>query len=284
MWMILGAVARAQVAPECADLEMPDDYNEQVQADFLANYVALATTYSAVHGPIPHEPGHAGVGLDVGIIPPLGCEKRFVLNYTKTEDTNKSPIVPRPRIIVALPALGKVVPYIGGAYVPPVPLLGTVNVIASLEVGAGAPIGEHFQLGGRFHATTQKTVGDIAGAFDPEDPPVDDIFVASTMGLDVLAGWETEHITPFLAAGVTDVSTFFLIGDDGYVANNLHPYFGPTFSVGADGKLFEHLHIAGELYGAPGGYSMPDRQAENVTPASRYGNIVTGRFRFAWEF
>ena len=42
------------------------------------------------------------IGVGIGIIPPLGCGKRIVLQGTKTEDTNKSPAVPRLREVTRL--------------------------------------------------------------------------------------------------------------------------------------------------------------------------------------
>lgn len=277
--------ARAQVAEECVEFggDPPAGYDDQVQQDFLANYVALATTFSPLHGPIPHEPGRGAVGVDIGVIPPLGCEKRFVLNHSKTEDTNKTPAVPKLRASFAFPALGKLIPYASIAYVPPVKVFGTTNVILSGEVGVGIPLGESFQLGGRFHATSQKTVGEIATPFIDGDPAFDDLFLATSLGLDVLAGWQIGTVVPYAALGITDVSTFFYIGDDSVVVNNLHPYFGPVFSLGADALVMERIRLGGEFYGAPGGYSLPDLDAPSVSPASRYGHIYTARFRVAVE-
>lgn len=281
--LALAAPAFAQIHPECKGTKVPGDYNEGVQADFLQNYVALATTFSAVHGPIPHEPKHAAVGLDIGIIPPVGCEKRLVLNGTKTEDPNKTPIVPKPRITVALPQIGPIIPYVGLAWVPPIKMFGTTNVIGSVEVGLGVPLGETVQLGGRFHATSQKTVGEVAEPFAKGDPPVDDLFIASTFGVDLMAGFDLGVVTPYAAFGLVDASTFFYVGDDGYVANNYHPYFGPNFALGVDGLVVERFRFGAEFYGAPGGYSLPDDSVETVKGAARYGHIYTGRFRFAVE-
>ena len=78
------------------------------------------------------------------------------------------------------------------------------------------------------------------------------------------------------------MSTFFYVGDDSVVVNNFHPYFGPTGSVGLDG-LVGRFRFGGEFYAAPGGYSLPDKEIENVRPASRYGSIYTGRFKFGIE-
>ena len=126
--LLIPGLAQASIDPKCEGIPKPDDYNEQVQADFLLNYVALATTLSPIHAPVPHEPGHGAIGLDIGIIPPLGCEKRYVLEWTKTEETNKSPVVPRPRVTFAFGEIfGGLVPYAGVAYVPPVPINGNAQ-------------------------------------------------------------------------------------------------------------------------------------------------------------
>lgn len=279
------AAAHAQVAEACLDYAGPPPagYDEQVQQDFLANHAALASTFSPLHGPIPHEPGHGAFGVDFAVMPPLGCERRFVLHHTKTEDTNMAPVIPRPRVSFAFPAIGPFIPYASVAYVPPVKVFGTTNVIFSGEIGVGVPVGEHLQVGGRFHATSQRTIGEIATPFVDGDPAIDDLLVASSLGVDLMAGWNLGDIVPYAALGITDVSTVFYVGDDGVVTNNLHPYFGPVFALGVDALLAERLRLAGEFYGAPGGYSLPDADIPSVSPASRYGHLYTARLRVAVE-
>ncbi len=290
------APAQASVDPECTGLAQPADYDEQVQGDFLNNYAALSTTLSPIHGPIPHEPGTASVGLDLLGIPPLACEQRYVLNWTKTEDTNKTPVAPRLRVTFATHALLKdrLVPYAGLAYVPPVTVAGVRSVILSAELGAGYRVHDKLQVGLRYHATMQKTVGDVAGKFSEDDPDYDDLFVGSTLGLDLLvglplgelAGGTISALTPYVALGWLDASSFFWIGDDGYVANNLHPYFGPAFSAGADLLVKGRLRVGAEFYGAPGGYSIPEDagQIDSVDKRSRYGKLYTGRLRIGVEW
>ena len=281
----LSSEALASIDPKCADeaANLPEDYDEQAQQDFLQNYPALYTTLSPIHGPIPHAPGHGAIGLDLNIVPPIPCSGRLVLNYTKTEDTNKTPVVPRPRLTFAFPAVGSVIFYGGIAYVPPVPFLGTRNVILSGEVGAGIPIGETLQAGLRFHATSQKTVGEIATPFVEGDPAYDDLYLASTFGFDAIFGANLGTVVPYVAAGFTDVSTFFLIGDDNIVSNNYHPYLGFTGSLGVDALVKDRLRLGGEFYAAPGGFSLPDKTVESVSPAGRYGHLYTGRLRIAVE-
>ncbi|MEZ4318134.1 MAG: hypothetical protein R3F61_11540 [Myxococcota bacterium] len=281
--LLLPGLAFGSIDPKCADYQIADNYDEQAQQDYLSNYVALATSYSPVHGPVPHNPGHGAIGLDLNIVPPLGCGKRLVLQGTKTEDTNKTPVAPRFRATFAFPSIGRVVPYAGVAYIPPVRFLGTTNVIVSGEVGAGIPIGTVFQVGGRFHYTLGKTVGEIATPFIEGDTAYDDIYIGSTFGLDAIVGFDVGDFVPYVAGGFMDASTFFYIADDGVVTNNLHPYFGPTFSAGLDGLVKERFRFGAEFYGAPGGYSLPDKSVESVKPAGRYGSIYTARIRLAVE-
>lgn len=285
---MLAAPAFGYVDPACqevADQGPPDNYSEQAQNDFLLNYVALAGTYSALHAPVPAEPGHGSIGLELSGIPPLGCERRLVLAYSKTEDTNKTPVLPRPRLTFALPALGKVVPYASFAYLPPVTLLGTRNVIISGEVGAGARLDSGLELGGRFHATTMKTVGEIATPFVEGEEAYLDLYLGTTFGLDLMGGWKLGNYTPYLALGVTDVSTFFYIGDDNYIGNNYSPYFGPVASVGTQANL-GHLELAGEFYTAPMNMNTGDLVELDGEAAAAFApsRIYTGRLRVAWAF
>jgi hypothetical protein len=261
--------AAAYVDPECqevADAGAPADYDEQAQQDFLLNYFALATTLSPLHAPVPHKAGTGGVGLELAIIPPLSCERRLVLNYTKTEDTNKAPLAPRPRITFAFPKVGeKIVPYAGLAYIPPVTVFGTRNVAVSGEAGFGVSSGEGLQWGARYHATLMKTVAEIATPFDETAEAVDDLYIGSSYGVDVMGGWRAERFTPYAAVGFTDVSTFFYIGDDGIVGNNYDPFRGVAISAGTQYRATEHIQLAGEFYTAP-------------------GVIYTGRLRGSWVF
>lgn len=283
------ASAHAALAPECEGREIPDDYDEQVQRDFLSNYFALSTTMSPLHAPRPNKPGRGSIGLELSVIPPLNCDQRAVLDYTKTEDTNKSPVLPRPRAIFTFPSIGKnFYPYAGVAFVPPVPVSGTYNTIASGELGFASVFNKTLQVGARFHGTVMRTVGNIATSFEPgEDPEFNDLYLASSMGVDLMGGYRVGPVVPYVSVGITDVNSFFWIGDNdasgNTVINNLHPYRGLAASLGADALIARRLRLTGEVYAAPGGYSLPDDTVESVDQASRYGRIYTARFRVAYE-
>ena len=260
--------AQASVAEECQELAQqgpPNDYQEADQEAYLLNYFSLATTFSPLHAPVPHKPGHGSVSLEGSIIPPLNCERRLVLAYTKSEDTNKAPAAPRPRLLFSFPKLGKLVPYAGLGYVPPITVFDTRNVIVSGELGVGVPLENGLQLGGRYHATLMKTIAEIATPFNEGDPAYDDFYMGSTMGLDFIFGKDFDGLEPYVAIGMTDASTFFYIGDDAVVTNNTQPYFAPALSAGLDIKKIKKLDTAVEFYTAP-------------------GVIYTGRLRVAYRW
>ena len=260
----------------------PVPYLEQVQTDFLQNYVALAATSSPIHGPIPHKPGHGAVSIDLAVIPPLSCARRVALAASKTEESNKVPVLPRPRITFALPIAENWVASGGFSYLPPMQIAGQRSTMVSGEVGIGWAVSENFQLGGRVHATSMKTIADAATALDPDSAPADDLYLANTFGVDLILGRPIGPVTPYVAMGVTDATTLFWVGDDGVMVNNMHPYFGPVASLGADG-LFGRLRLGGELYMAPGGHARPDKSFPNEVGFGGYGHIYTARLRVGLE-
>jgi hypothetical protein len=284
MWWFGLSLAFAQVEPGC-EAEVPVPYVEQVQTDFLQNYVALATTFSAIHAPVPHRPGNGALELEVSLIPPLPCKRRFAMNATKTEDTNKSPILPRPRLSFALPSpFGDdvLVPYGSVGYVPPVRLAGQRSTMVSAEFGLGIQATEGFHLGARFHATAMKTISDAAHSLDNDGVALD-LYLANTLGADLMFGWPLGPVTPYASLGLTDASTFFWVGDDGVLVNNLHPYAGPVGAAGVD-ALFKAVRLAAEFYAAPGGSSLPYKQAGRQAGFGGYGHLYTVRMRVGWEF
>lgn len=282
----LSAPALAQVDPRCLDLALqgtPEDYSEVAQSDFLQNYFALSTTLSPLHAPVPHEGGTGSLGIEAGLIPPLPCRRRLVLAYSKTEDTNKSPVVPKLRATFAFPQIGRTVIYAGGAYTPPIRFNGVSAVVLSAELGFGTKLGEALQVGARFHATSTRIVADIATAFEADDPALDDLFVASTFGVDGMVGYSLDNVVPYVSVGFTDASTFFYVGDDSVTVNNFHPYAGLVGSLGAEATLGERFKVAGELYAAPGGYSLPSETVETLEGVGRYGSLYTIRARASFE-
>ena len=230
-------------------------YSEDAQQAFLMNYFALATSLSPLHSAVPLEGGQGSIGLELDFIPALGCHRRLVLGATKTEDTNKAPIAPRPRVLFQFKDLGPFKIYAGLSYVPPVTVFGTRNVIVGGEAGFGLQYDDGFEWGMRYHATLMKTIAEIATPFNKDTQPTElDFYMGSTFGIDLIVGYDlpqVDGLKPYASLGFTDVSTFFYIGDNAHVTNNMDPYASVVGSLGAQYSM-DRLEFAGEFYTAPG--------------------------------
>lgn len=282
------SAAATGIDPRCEHLagQRPADYDEQQQQDFLANYYALASSFSGVHGPIPHEPGRGTVGIRLGGMPPLPCRRRFALNWTKTEDTNKTPVLPTIMASYAFQEIKGVIPYVEGGFLAPIPVAGTRNLVFHAAAGVGGRITDELQVGLRVHASIQRTVGVIATPINEGDPAYADLFLASTLGVQALFGYQIDAVTPYVTIGVLDASTFFYVGDTSVAVNNLHPYFGPDFSAGFDALLVkDRLRLGLEYYGAPGGHRTLSVSGDPARDPGfgRYGRLHTARLRIGVE-
>lgn len=274
------------IDPACAGVTKPSDYEEQLQQDFLMNYYALTATFSGIHAPVPHEGGKGMIGLRLNGMPPLPCKRRFALEHTKTEDTNKSPVLPAVTASYAFKDIKGAVPYVEASFLPPVPVAGTRNLLFQVAGGVGFNATEKLQLGVRVHASIQRTVGDIATPIAEGDPVFDDLFLGSSIGVQALGGYEIQSVTPYVMVGLVDASTFFYVGDSSVVTNNLHPYLGPEMALGIDGLwVKERLRFGAEYYGAPGGHRTLhlSRVGDPDPGFAKWGRLHTVRLRIGVE-
>ncbi len=262
MLLVLTALLATQITPECRDVVVPADYDENAQQSFLQNYFAASFLLTPLAPPVPYDDvdgPRAGVSLELGVIPPLSCERRLVLGGTKTEETNRSPVNPRPRLTAQLPRLGPVSSHVGLTFVPPVPSpIGTLLQVGG-EVGVGWRHSNGFMVGGRAHLDFARMRAEIASPFNPDAPAVDDLFFANSIGADAGVGFTFADVTPWLSltpwlsAGAADISTLFLVGDDGVIVQNtLTPWWGALATVGVQAIFLEHVEVALE-----GSFAVP---------------------------
>lgn len=256
--LLFTGTAKAQIAPACADIPKPSNYSEDDQQAFLANYFASSFLLYPSTALMPAGDGKAGIALETGLVPPLPCERRFVLDHTKTEETNQLPVMPRPRLWATTPALslpegfGKIGFLLGGSLVPPVPMpMGTLSSVA-VEFGAAyrSPFG--LDAGLRAYMGWARARAEIATPFVEDAPAVDDLFFAQTMGIDLAAAWGFDvndfvTLRPYASAGIADVTTLFLIGDDELVMDNPKPWWGFVGSAGLQAVLWRHWELAVEM-------------------------------------
>lgn len=253
--------ADAQIAPECEGVSPPSPYSEAAQQSFLQNYFAAGFLQTPLGGPIPLDAGEASIAFEVKWLPSLGCQERFVLNGTKTEDTNLLPVAPKPRIRVGLPQIGPLHAFMGFSFLPPVGIPGVGSLLqAGGEFGLGyrAPFG--LDVGLRAHMNMARAKAEIATPFVKGDPAYDDVLFASGLGADLGVAYTMDLgdgsvLHPYINAGVADISTLFLVGDNLHVVQNVNlekdgvasgPWWGATAAAGVQVVFWNHLDLTVE--------------------------------------
>ncbi|MBM65013.1 MAG: hypothetical protein CMH55_02115 [Myxococcales bacterium] len=212
-----------------------EEFNRIQEAKML-NHPALYMMLSGVGAPFSKG---GRISLELAQVPALGCMDRTVVfpNKLKTEDTNKLPVLPRPRLTVALPELAGVNGSLTVAYLPPVKMGTTSAHAVGLSLALHTRLATDLDLGIRFQGLTGRIVDDIAANTDPNGPVYLDFYSPGVIGLGVAAGYDLKSLAPgsalYAEADYVNVGTFFAVGDDGKVVNNRFPFLGLAYSLGA---------------------------------------------------
>ena len=121
-------------------------------------YFTAATLLGGLETPRARTPGSVSIGLEAGVLPPLSDAQQLVgYNGTESQDLNKAPFFPRPRVTIGLPAsLSLVV-----GVVPPIPMFGLTTKL--LAVALERPLHETERLAVGVRAYGQ--VGTVQGAY-----------------------------------------------------------------------------------------------------------------------
>lgn len=190
----------------------------------MLNFYSFSLAPAALRAPLPFDALKVSASFELNYIPSLNCVERTVFYGTKTEDTNKTPVLPRLRVSTTLP-FGVTVGIQG---VPPVTLFGVNSGMIGLDLGYGKRLGEKFDVGVRGFGFLARVAGEMAGPFSglPEDE-VDDVFRSRILGIEAQAGYRAmtgaTAITPYLGIGYTNVKAWMFVGEnyqDGFDEND----------------------------------------------------------------
>ena len=299
--LLTPGVTLADVDPAC-DLDgdgKTDNYDtgltsEAAQQWNLANATSLAMTLSPLMAPNAYKPFEVAVSLELNQLDYLSCQERTVLEGIKTEDTNKTPIVPRPRVTLGLP-FG----YVSVAGLPPVKLAGVRTGLLSVEAGGGHTLDSGLKVGGRIHSTIGQIIGNIALPFEAPDgvdgggeEAVDDEYQFINVGADVSVGYDIElskiQLMPYIGAGVLRTTSIFFVGEtpyevfagdyfyDRYFREDILSEYVPGFAgidafAGLGGRM-GRIDGALEFFFIPVRRSMPDTYS---TPDGESASLYT---------
>jgi hypothetical protein len=133
--------------------------------------------------------------------------------------------------------------------------MGTM-LMAGTELGLAWRSDFGLDVGVRGHLQLARMRGEMATPIAPDGPAIDDVFFANTVGADLQAGYHFDIapdlvVEPFFSAGVADVSTLVIVGDDfAVVQNTIYPWAGALVAAGVEADIFSLLNVGIELSSA----------------------------------
>jgi len=254
LWFVavVGRVAHAEISADCSMIDPNTTIDDEKQRAHLQNYFSSSFLFTPMN-PAPGAGARSQVGIELSLIPPLSCYERLVEfgGQLKTENTNLSPVLPRPRLTVALPDAGPVHMALEAGFIPPIPL--PIGIITHLGAAfsAGGEVVNNFALGGRAHFSMTRVRADVATATTPGGPEYDDLSYFSGFGADFgasyrIIGKQHSWLTPYLWAGYGQTQTLFIVGDDlTLVQNTTYPWYGATITAGGELSLLDNQLLLG---------------------------------------
>lgn len=241
-------IVQAQIAPECAGIEKPADYDEEKQRSFMHNHAMSMFMPLPIIDSHPSDQARGAIGIDTTLVPKLTCRERLALNATKTEDTDKMPLLPRPRLSIPIFQNSRFALVGGVSFLPPlIPklLLWHVSTEGSFlyEPMKGIVIGARAFMGVSYLRA------EIATPFDKSAQTKEDWFSFAIIGGDLSASFgvpitENQKLYPFLSFGLIKGASIFVVADDGVSVPNKYPLFSLTNFVGLSYHLFDRLKLA----------------------------------------
>ena len=219
------------------------------QEQRLIDIHGLLLDLPALEAPGALAPGALAVGVEAVTIPHIDGTTGTKRQITASDRT---PLFPRPRLAVGLPAPGDLRAFAGLSYIPPLEIRSVSTHYAAAEAGiawapAGAPAG--LRAGLRGHALYASSRAPVT------DPATRDTLETRGWGAELSAGarlalpgaWVVE---PYAGAGVADVRGRFRVTSDGNVLRS--SWRGAVLHAGARLVLGGRWEGVAELDGYPG--------------------------------
>jgi hypothetical protein len=208
------------------------------------------------NAPGAYRAGEISLGLEIVTIPPIDGTTGGKRQITASDRT---PLFPRPRFAIGLPAPADFRAYVGLAYIPPIAIREVSSHLGALDAGLAWAPGGPLTAGLRGYLVAARSQSPVT------DPATRDTLDTLDFGADLSAGYRFDFgalsATPFAGAGVARVAGDFTVTADGYVLSSRTT--NPVFNGGV------------RLFGGPGIEAVAELV---VFP----GRLVHPSFRIAW--
>ena len=195
--------------------------------------------------PGAYAPGELSLGVEIIAIPTIDGTTGGKRQITASDRT---PVFPRPRLSLGLPAPQGFRASVGVAYIPPIPIRDVSSHLGAVEGAfAWAPDGP-WSAGLRAYALVAQSKSPVT------DPIVRDTLNTVNLGADVSAGYRLDFgslgVTPFASVGLTHVSGDFTVTSDNALLTSRSTVPGFTGGV----RLFARagFEAVAELTAFPG--------------------------------
>lgn len=215
-FLAIVALSGSLAAGECRP---PKDSSEAKLLAFFAAPIAFSPAGNAER----LAPGTVRLSFDLTYVPtPSADIRRSSYCQRKSENTDLSPVFPRPRLAIGLP--GGL--YVEGSYLPPVTVLDATPNLGSIALGWVRPLstrsdGSSTWFSLRGHATFGEVKGPITCSSDAiqstnpsavcyGDAPSDDAYKPNMVGGEGILGWTgSGRFAGYLGAGYTSIKPRF---------------------------------------------------------------------------
>lgn len=216
------------------------------QEQRLIELHSLLITLTPGNAPGAYEPGRLSVGLELITIPTIDGTTGGKKQITASDRT---PVFPRPRVALGLPAPEGFRAYVGLAYIPPVQINDVSSHLGALDAGFAWANGGPFTAGVRGFAVLAQSKSPVT------DPNTRDTLDSTEVGADLSIGYRFDvldlgSVTPFASAGIARIAGDFTVTSDGDVLTSRTT--NPSVSGGV--RLFAKwgIEATGEVVAYPG--------------------------------
>ncbi len=214
------------------------------QEQRLIDIHSLLLDLPPVEAPGAYSVGQVSLGLELITIPPIdgttGSKKQITAS-------DRTPLFPRPRLAIGLPAPEGFRAFAGISYIPPISIRDVSSHYGAAEAGIAYAPGA-FRVGLRGHLLYAESKSPVT------EPQTRDTLKTFEFGADVSAGYNIDigpgRLTPYAGVGVIRLSGNFRVTSDGVVLTS--QYTGSALQVGLRLLVKDHWEAIGELDAFPG--------------------------------
>ncbi len=264
--LLFALAASANAMLSSGECRPPKDSSEALLMAFFSAPIAFSPAGHANR----LAPGAVRLSFDVTYVPsPPASIRRASFCNRKSENTELSPVFPRPRLALGLPGGF----YVEGSYLPPVTVLDATPNLGSIALGwshslTGSESGPSTWVTLRAHATFGSVKGPITCSADAiqttainqqcyGNRPSDDTYRPNMMGGEGIVGWNANpRFSGYVGAGYTAIKPRFQVNFTsllGTTDNTKLLLNDSRLAAFAGGRYRVHsrVNLTGELYSVP---------------------------------